>query len=101
MVLFQFLEVVEVFGDYLWVKYLCHAFIMPSTKRNGITRVRERGSNYGVGGELVTVSGFSCECFGLPKSLLQIPEQNTQVVLVRLPLRPGWRGRGLGEQRLQ
>src|SRR5215203_1140537 len=36
MVLFQFLEVVEAFGDYPWVKYLCHAFIMPSTKRNGI-----------------------------------------------------------------
>jgi hypothetical protein len=39
MVLFQFLEVIEVFSDYLWVEYLCHAFIMPSTKRNGITRL--------------------------------------------------------------
>jgi hypothetical protein len=38
MVLFQFLEVVYLFGDYLRVKYLCHAFIMPSTKRNGITK---------------------------------------------------------------
>jgi hypothetical protein len=38
MVLLQFLEVIEVFGDYLRVEYLCHAFIMPSTKRNGITR---------------------------------------------------------------
>jgi hypothetical protein len=37
MVLFQFLEIIEVFGDYLRVEYLCHAFIMPSTKRNGIT----------------------------------------------------------------
>ena len=36
MVPFQFLEVIEVFGDYLWVEYLCHAFIMPSTKRNGM-----------------------------------------------------------------
>src|SRR5215204_6140801 len=27
----------EVFGDCLRVEYLCHAFIMPSTKRNGIT----------------------------------------------------------------
>jgi hypothetical protein len=34
---FQFLEVIEVFGDYLWVEYLCHAFIMPSTKWNGKT----------------------------------------------------------------
>src|SRR5215210_3573748 len=39
MVLLQFLEVIEVFRDYLWVKYLCHAFIMPSTTRNGITRI--------------------------------------------------------------
>jgi hypothetical protein len=37
MVLLQFLEIIEVFGDYPWVEYLCHAFIMPSTKRNGIT----------------------------------------------------------------
>jgi hypothetical protein len=37
MVLFQFLEIIEVFGDYLRVEYLCHAFIMPSTKRNGIS----------------------------------------------------------------
>jgi hypothetical protein len=37
MVLFQFLEVIELFGNYLRVEYLCHAFIMPSTKRNGIT----------------------------------------------------------------
>src|SRR4030095_16982711 len=37
MVLFQFLEVIEVFSDYLWVEYLCHVVIMPSTKRNGIT----------------------------------------------------------------
>jgi hypothetical protein len=36
MVLLQFLEIIEVFGDYPWVEYLCHAFIMPSTKRNGI-----------------------------------------------------------------
>jgi dCTP diphosphatase len=43
MVLFQFLEDIEVFGDYLWVEYLCHAFIMPSTKRNGIsTFIQER-----------------------------------------------------------
>jgi hypothetical protein len=37
MVLLQFLEIIEVFGDYPWVEYLCHAFIMPSTKRNGMT----------------------------------------------------------------
>jgi hypothetical protein len=37
MVLFQFLEVIELFGNYLRVEYLCHAFIMPSTKRNGIS----------------------------------------------------------------
>src|SRR5687767_11041393 len=37
MVLLQFLELIEVFCDHLWVKYLCHAFIMPSTKRNGIS----------------------------------------------------------------
>jgi hypothetical protein len=37
MVLFQFLEDIELLGDHLWVEYLCHAFIMPSTKRNGIT----------------------------------------------------------------
>ena len=43
MVLFQFLEVIEVFGDYLWVEYLCHAFIMPSTKRNGITYAKRIG----------------------------------------------------------
>jgi hypothetical protein len=42
MVLFQFLEVIELFGNYLRVEYLCHAFIMPSTKRNGIrTRVNK------------------------------------------------------------
>ena len=39
MVLLQFLEVIELFGDYLRVEYLSHAFIMPSTKRNGITAV--------------------------------------------------------------
>jgi hypothetical protein len=37
MVLFQVLELIEVFGNYLRVEYLCHAFIMPSTKRNGMT----------------------------------------------------------------
>jgi hypothetical protein len=37
MVLLQFLEIIEVFGDYPWVEYLCHAFIMPSTKRNGMS----------------------------------------------------------------
>src|ERR671920_1565629 len=36
MALFEFLEVIGVFGDYLRVEYLCHAFIMPSTKRIGI-----------------------------------------------------------------
>ena len=42
---FQFLEVIEIFGDYLWVEYLCHAFIMPSTKRNGMssTKFSEHG----------------------------------------------------------
>jgi len=37
MVLFQFLEVIGVFGDYPWIEYLRHAFIMPSTTRNSIT----------------------------------------------------------------
>src|SRR5918996_1846601 len=37
MVLLQFLEIIDIFGDYLRVEYLCHAFIMPSTKRIGIT----------------------------------------------------------------
>ena len=36
MVLFQFLEVIGVFGDYPWIEYLCHALIMPSTTRNSI-----------------------------------------------------------------
>ena len=36
MVLLQFLEIIDIFGDYLRVEYLCHAFIMPSTKRNGM-----------------------------------------------------------------
>src|SRR5215203_2853341 len=36
---FEFLEVIGVFCDYLGVENLCHAFIMPSTKRNSmITR---------------------------------------------------------------
>src|SRR5215217_7630695 len=34
---FEFLEVIGVFCDYLGVENLCHAFIMPSTKRNSIT----------------------------------------------------------------
>src|SRR5215203_1375180 len=37
MVPFQFLEVIEVFGNYLRVEYLCHALIMPLTNRNGIS----------------------------------------------------------------
>src|SRR5215204_274758 len=37
MVLLQILEIIDVFGDYLRVEYLCHAFIMPSTKQNVIT----------------------------------------------------------------
>jgi hypothetical protein len=37
MVLFQFLEVIGVFGDYPWIEYLCHAFIMPSTTRNSMS----------------------------------------------------------------
>src|SRR5215203_5086352 len=44
MVLFQFLEVIELFGNYLRVEYLCHAFIMPSTKRNGMTPSSIRSS---------------------------------------------------------
>jgi hypothetical protein len=38
LVFFQFLEVIEVFGDYLWIEYHRHAFILPSTKRNGMPR---------------------------------------------------------------
>src|SRR5215208_6218966 len=41
---FEFLEVIGVFCDYLGVENLCHAFIMPSTKRNSITM--EMGSSY-------------------------------------------------------
>ncbi len=36
MVLFEFLEVLEVFGDHPCVEYLCHTPIMPPLKRNGI-----------------------------------------------------------------
>src|SRR5919112_1088644 len=36
MVLLQFLEIIDIFGDYLGVEYLWHASIMPSTKRIGI-----------------------------------------------------------------
>jgi hypothetical protein len=37
MALFEFLEVIGILCDYLGVEYLCHAFIMPSTKRKRIT----------------------------------------------------------------
>ena len=37
MALFEVLQLLEILLDYLWVAYLWHTFIMPSTKRNGIT----------------------------------------------------------------
>ena len=52
MVLLQFLEIIEVFGDYLWVEYLSHASIMPSTKRNGISEAAP---------ELVAVEGVGTD----------------------------------------
>jgi hypothetical protein len=36
MILLEFLEVSELFRDFVCVEYLCHALIMPSPKRNGI-----------------------------------------------------------------
>ena len=42
LVFFQFLEVIEVFGDYLWIEYLRYAFILPSTQRNGMPRKKSR-----------------------------------------------------------
>ncbi len=36
MALFEVLQLLEILLDYLWVAYLWHTFIMPSTKRNGI-----------------------------------------------------------------
>src|SRR5215203_2332017 len=38
MALFELLQLLGIFFDYLGVEYLWHASIMPSTKRNGITR---------------------------------------------------------------
>src|SRR5215210_6677234 len=37
MILLEFLEVSELFRDFVCVEYLCHALIMPSPKRNGIS----------------------------------------------------------------
>ena len=44
MALFEFLEVIGIFCDYLGVEYLCHAFIMPSTKRKRINVGRRRAN---------------------------------------------------------
>src|SRR5215212_9900282 len=38
MVLFELLQLARVFLYYLLIEYLWHAFIMPLTNRNGITR---------------------------------------------------------------
>src|SRR5215204_4642539 len=43
MSFFESLKLVRVFGDYLWVEYLWHAFIMPLTNRNGIRGYSEGG----------------------------------------------------------
>jgi hypothetical protein len=38
VVLFELLQLVRVFLDYLRIEYLWHALIMPLTNRNGIIR---------------------------------------------------------------
>jgi hypothetical protein len=37
MVLFELLQLVRNFLDYLWIEYLWHILIMPPTNRNGMT----------------------------------------------------------------
>jgi hypothetical protein len=52
MVLFELLQLMRVFLDYLRIEYLWHVLIMPLTNRNGITqkvaqRCNSRDNPYG------------------------------------------------------
>src|SRR5215208_4458810 len=58
---FEFLEVIGVFCDYLGVENLCHAFMMPSTKRNSI-----RSSSSGA--KIARLGDAAFTCVSLPYS---------------------------------
>jgi hypothetical protein len=57
-VLLKLLQLMRVFGDYLWIEYLWHVPIMPLTNRNGIRMLTSENS------EQAKFADFSSRHFG-------------------------------------